>query len=591
MSISYTNIDSILQILPLLAAYGYISETKALSHTCTILWTLSNTDDIICKAINTSGYRTRIMYLARFGHLQLLNSILEQCKILNINASTLNGRTAISFAAEGGHVSIIRLLLSKGANPNAQSINNRYPIIFAFERNHFNAVAALLRGNAYPYYSETTHFNALDLLLQACEVGHAGIIRILLQKKFVSLQQVLLKSGQNALMIASRKGYTRSVTILISFIKKIDSHANMLLNLHVPSTGETALHFASQNGHTKIVKKLLKAGADPNVRDNLGHTPLCLAALKGKYTVGRILLKNGASYTLRPATGTYPLISASISGSLLLVKELVFAGADVNSIPAYRGSRSALQEAAAHGHKNIIAFLLKHGAQITTTYGDAEYPLTLAAEKGHYTCLSLLVSHLKKYFDIQEIKKISLQKKQNLKKMKKVVSIDTNGINSNDILPLHVAATGTTLQHSKCLLLLLSLFDFDINAQGLNGRTPLCLAAANGAIQNVNILLNAGANINIHDIFGSTPLTLSAIAGFKDIVQILLDNDDIDIPKELIKKKVIERPINAHPNWRPPKILPTPPSPYEEFEIAMNISPKECADLLKEAYECRCVDY
>ena len=60
----------------------------------------------------------------------------------------------------------------------------------------------------------------------------------------------------------------------------------------------TALHFACQRGHIKVVQKLLKAGCDLTKRNNskhnpheLGDTPLHLACVKGRTQVVEALLK------------------------------------------------------------------------------------------------------------------------------------------------------------------------------------------------------------------------------------------------------------------------------------------------------------
>ena len=61
------------------------------------------------------------------------------------------------------------------------------------------------------------------------------------------------------------------------------------------------------------------------------------------------------------------------------------------------------------------------------------------------------------------------------------------------------------------------------------GRTPLDLAAFQGHERVVNDLVNAGANIFVHDsVSGRTPIHAAAYGGHEGCLRILLDNADDD---------------------------------------------------------------
>jgi ankyrin repeat protein len=61
--------------------------------------------------------------------------------------------------------------------------------------------------------------------------------------------------------------------------------------------GETALHAAARNGNTKLVQRLLMAGADPMAKDNSGWRPLELATSYGHADAVKSLLAAGAKVT------------------------------------------------------------------------------------------------------------------------------------------------------------------------------------------------------------------------------------------------------------------------------------------------------
>jgi ankyrin repeat protein len=56
-----------------------------------------------------------------------------------------------------------------------------------------------------------------------------------------------------------------------------------------PETGMTALHHQCKHGRPTLVPELLKAGADPGVRDHDGRTPLDLAKVVERQTAFQYL--------------------------------------------------------------------------------------------------------------------------------------------------------------------------------------------------------------------------------------------------------------------------------------------------------------
>lgn len=93
----------------------------------------------------------------------------------------------------------------------------------------------------------------------------------------------------------------------------------------------TALHYASFYGHWQLVKVLLKARANLNVRDAFGYTPLHLAALEGHQTVSEILLRSGVDVHLKNKSGQTAIDIARLYGQdgLVTMLKLVTAASDV----------------------------------------------------------------------------------------------------------------------------------------------------------------------------------------------------------------------------------------------------------------------
>jgi ankyrin repeat protein len=93
----------------------------------------------------------------------------------------------------------------------------------------------------------------------------------------------------------------------------------LLVNAHLPAltsqlrcaritelrtaTSPRPLHTAAGEGHVRIVRRLMRAGANPNVQVKGIGTPLHLAACYGHLDCARALVRAGADVGLRDAEG------------------------------------------------------------------------------------------------------------------------------------------------------------------------------------------------------------------------------------------------------------------------------------------------
>jgi outer membrane protein assembly factor BamB len=143
---------------------------------------------------------------ARDGNVARVTKALEGGA--DIQAKTRYGATALTFAADKGHLDVVRLLLARGADPNAQDTFYRMRALDMALMNNHNAVAVLLlergskgagpalmgavqRGDAAIAQAalaspEITAANLAAALAAAKRSGNAGIIG-LIEKKIASL--------------------------------------------------------------------------------------------------------------------------------------------------------------------------------------------------------------------------------------------------------------------------------------------------------------------------------------------------------------------------------------------------------------------
>ncbi|XP_078694710.1 uncharacterized protein LOC144923761 [Branchiostoma floridae x Branchiostoma belcheri] len=104
------------------------------------------------------------------------------------------------------------------------------------------------------------------------------------------------------------------------------------------SSGYTALHYASRNGHLEVCDLLLQRGANPNSQTRSGGvTPLHRAAYCGHEAVVKLLLKKRADPGLCDEDGKNALHKSAERGHVQVSRLLLQAAPDTRSVEDKRG--------------------------------------------------------------------------------------------------------------------------------------------------------------------------------------------------------------------------------------------------------------
>ena len=194
------------------------------------------------------------------------------------------------------------------------------------------------------------------LLLLAVMEGDLQAVRRYLQSSGsvdVTLSPRPNRPGRETLlMFAAEKGMLQIVKLLIS------SGANVNATNGI---GQPALLYAARNNHTSIVSALLRTGANPNLRWAGKDFVLREVACRGvDLRIIKLLLKYGADATAMNSQRRTALHMAVHQGRTDMVKVLLKAGADINARDTF--GHGPVTCAVSANHRELVRFLLEAGA-------------------------------------------------------------------------------------------------------------------------------------------------------------------------------------------------------------------------------------
>ena len=244
---------------------------------------------------------------------------------VDVNQNVM-GETALAFAAKGGHIECVSLLLEAGAKVDT-------------------------RFTGYGAQNYTA-------LMHAADNGHATCVEMLIDAG-ADVNTLDYTCG-TALCLAARKGFQDSVQLLI------DAGADLnMTNANLNTCGEIPLLCAAKNNHLKCIQQLIGAGANVNRMDKYENTSLILAVKKGFVRCAEFLLNSGSEVNTINCNGFSALMIASKKGYFGIVELLIKAGAELNTTDSDGHSAHALQQHDAWLKEGKTALFLQR--KITTT--------------------------------------------------------------------------------------------------------------------------------------------------------------------------------------------------------------------------------
>ena len=141
---------------------------------------------------------------------------------------------------------------------------------------------------------------------------------------------------------------------------------------------------AIKDGDKEKVQRLIKQGADVNLKVFNDLTPLHSAVTENKIDIARLLIKDGADVNARMLHTITPMYIAAERGNLDMIKVLVNAGAKIGIFEAMAATQ--------YGHLDILGFFKNQGLDLTRTYKGATL-LHVAAAAGNAETVEWLIDN------------------------------------------------------------------------------------------------------------------------------------------------------------------------------------------------------
>ncbi|XP_011931208.1 PREDICTED: inversin isoform X5 [Cercocebus atys] len=258
------------------------------------------------------------------------------------------------------------------------------------------------------------------------------------------------------------------------------------------------------------------------------------AAVNGdKGALQRLIAGNSALKDKEDQFGRTPLMYCVLADRLDCADALLKAGADVNKTD--HSQRTALHLAAQKGNYRFVKLLLTRRANWMQKDLEEMTPLHLTTRHRSPKCLALLLKFMAPgEVDTQDKNKQTALHwsayYNNPEHVKLLIKHDSN-IGIPDVegkIPLHWAANhkDPSAVHTVRCILDAAPTESLLNWQDYEGRTPLHFAVADGNVTVVDVLTSyESCNITSYDNLFRTPLHWAALLGHAQIVHLLLERN------------------------------------------------------------------
>ncbi|XP_036153771.1 protein phosphatase 1 regulatory subunit 12A isoform X4 [Myotis myotis] len=190
----------------------------------------------------------------------------------DINYANVDGLTALHQACIDDNVDMVKFLVENGANINQPDNEGWIPLHAAASCGYLDIAEFLIGHGAHVGAVNSEGDTPLDI---AEEEAMEELLQNEVNRQGVDIEAA--RKEEERIMLRDARQWLNS------------GHIN---DVRHAKSGGTALHVAAAKGYTEVLKLLIQAGYDVNIKDFDGWTPLHAAAHWGKEEACRILVDN-----------------------------------------------------------------------------------------------------------------------------------------------------------------------------------------------------------------------------------------------------------------------------------------------------------
>ncbi|XP_054209388.1 ankyrin repeat and death domain-containing protein 1B isoform X9 [Homo sapiens] len=282
---------------------------------------------------------------AKSNNLDLMEKLFE--KKVNINVVNNMNRTALHFAVGRNHLSAVDFLLKHKARVDVADKHGLTVIHLAAWSGSLEVMLMLVKAGA-----DQRAKNQVGMWVTPGQklLPHHCRREEVLRSLSISPTPGSLQDGMSALHFATQSNHVRIVEYLIQ-----DLH---LKDLNQPDEkGRKPFLLAAERGHVEMIEKLTFLNLHTSEKDKGGNTALHLAAKHGHSPAVQVLLAQWQDINEMNEKQQTPLHVAADRGNVELVETLLKAGCDLKAVD--KQGKTALAVASRSNHSLVVGMLIK----------------------------------------------------------------------------------------------------------------------------------------------------------------------------------------------------------------------------------------